>query len=80
MIFERRGIPTVFICAEGFTAAATAMARREGTTDYRYIVVPQPFSSLDEAQVMQRAREILPEVLAILGLHASERTEGAASE
>ena len=71
MIFERRGLPAVFVCAQGFTAAANAMARREGRADYRYVVVPQPFSSLDEEQVMQRARKILPDVLSILGVETA---------
>ena len=56
------------VCAQGFTASANAMARREGFPDYHYIVVPQPFSSMSRGQTRQRANEILPEVLSILGI------------
>ena len=56
------------ICAGGFTASATAMARREGFKDYEFIVTPQPFSSLNREQVRQRATDILPQVLSILGV------------
>jgi hypothetical protein len=74
MIFERSGLATVFVCAQGFTAAANAMARREGKADYRYVTVPQPFSSLTEDQVKQRAQEILPDVLSILGVESAAET------
>jgi hypothetical protein len=72
MILERRGVPSVFICAEGFTNAAKAMARRESVPDLHYIVVPQPFSSLSRVEVRQRATEVLPEVLSILGIEEIE--------
>jgi hypothetical protein len=69
LILEKRGIPSVMVCAQGFTAAASAMARREGFKDYEYIVVPQPFSSLTREQVRKRAAEVLPQVLSILGVN-----------
>jgi hypothetical protein len=72
LILEKRGIPSVMICAQGFTASASAMARREGFKDYEYIVLPQPFSSLSRAEVRQRAAQVLPQVLSILGV--SEET------
>jgi hypothetical protein len=68
LILEKRGIPSVMICAQGFTASASAMARREGFKEYEYIVISQPFSSLSREQVRQRATEVLPQVLSILGV------------
>ena len=67
-VFEKRGIPTAAIITHTFTASANAMARRNGFPDYRYAMIPHPLSSLSPEQVRQRAREVLPEILAILGI------------
>jgi len=55
------------------------MARRNGFPDYRYAMIPHPLSSLNPEQVRQRAREVLPEVLAILGIEEKARTVNAAA-
>lgn len=44
------------------------MARVQGFDDYRYAVITHPISSLDQAQIRDRARSALPEILNILGL------------
>ena len=55
------------------------MARRNGYPDYRYAMIPHPLSSLDAEQVKQRAREVLPEILAILGIEEKTRQVSAAA-
>ena len=67
-VFEKRGIPAAAIITHTFTASANAMARRNGFPNYRYAMIPHPLSSLSAEQVRQRAREVLPEILAILGI------------
>jgi hypothetical protein len=78
-VFEKRGIPAAAIITHTFTASANAMARRNGFPEYRYAMIPNPLSSLNEEQVRQRAREVLPEVLAILGIEEKARTLSAAA-
>jgi len=78
-VFERKGIPAAAIITHTFTASANAMARRNGYPDYRYAMIPHPLSSLDTDQVRQRAREVLPDILAILGLEEQGRTTSAAA-
>jgi len=78
-VFEKRGIPAAAIITHTFTASANAMARRNGFRDYRYAMIPHPLSSLDLEQVRQRAREVLPEVLAILGIEEKARIASAAA-
>jgi len=46
------------------------MARVQGFTDYQYVVITHPISSLDAEQVRERACQALPQVLSILGLDA----------
>jgi hypothetical protein len=67
-IFERKGIQTAAIVTHTFTRPGDAMARVQGFTDYRYVLMQHPISSLDEQQVRERAEQVLPQVLSILGL------------
>lgn len=78
-VFEKKGIPAAAIITHTFTASANAMARRNGYPDYRYAMVPHPLSSLDAEQVRERAREVLPQVLAILGIEKKTRQISAAA-
>jgi hypothetical protein len=78
-IFEKRGVPAAAIITHTFTAAADAMARRYGYPNYRYAVIPHPLSSLNAEQVKQRAIEVLPEILSILGIEEGARNAAAAA-
>lgn len=44
------------------------MARIQGYPGYRYALIPHPLSSLTPEETRARAREVLPEVLEILGI------------
>jgi hypothetical protein len=78
-IFEKRGVPAAAIITHTFTATADAMARRYGYPNYRYAVIPHPLSSLNAEQVKQRAIEVLPEILSILGSEEGARNAAAAA-
>ncbi len=78
-VFEKRGVPAAAIITHTFTASANAMARRNGYPNYRYAMIPHPLSSLNAEQVKQRAREVLPEILAILGIEEKPREVSAAA-
>jgi hypothetical protein len=67
-MFERKGLQTAAILTDTFRRPGDAMARVQGYNGYRYAVMTHPISSLDQEQIRARAREALPEVLAILGL------------
>jgi len=49
------------------------MAKSRGYPDYHYAMIPHPLSSLTPEQVEERAREVLPEVLEILGFSEKPR-------
>jgi hypothetical protein len=78
-IFEKRGVPAAALITHTFTATADAMARRYGYPNYRYAVIPHPLSSLNAEQVKQRAIEVLPEILSILGIEEGARNAAAAA-
>jgi hypothetical protein len=67
-VFERKGIQTAAILTDTFRRPGDAMGRVQGFANYRYAVITHPISSLNPAQVRERAEQALPQVLSILGL------------
>jgi hypothetical protein len=67
-IFEKRGIIAAAIVTDAFTRTADSMARRHGYPGYHYAQIPQPIGNLKPDQIRQRAQEVLPEILRLLGL------------
>jgi hypothetical protein len=67
-IFEKRGVPAASIVTKPFVRAADAMAKRHDYPDFAYAMMPHPIGNLREDQIKERAREVLPQVLKILGL------------
>ncbi len=65
-MFELQGVPSATIVTEPFTVTGKAMASAWGVPDFRFITVPHPIANLDEKQLDQRAREVVPEVIALL--------------
>ena len=49
---------------------ARAMAKAYGFPGFEFVTVPHPVASLDEAQIRARVRDLLPEMLRILGLES----------
>jgi hypothetical protein len=67
-MFERKGVQTATILTDTFRRPGDAMARVQGYPGYRYAVIPHPISSLNPAQVRERAEAVLPDILEILGI------------
>ncbi|HXZ63311.1 MAG TPA: hypothetical protein VEH05_01170 [Streptosporangiaceae bacterium] len=68
ILFERAGVPAVSICTDSFVPAARAMAKVYGFPAYEFVTMPHPLASLDQKQIDARARELIPDVLRILGV------------
>ena len=49
-----------------FEVTGRAMAEQWGQPHYRFLAMPHPIANLTEAQLEQRAREIVPEVVKLL--------------
>ncbi|HUZ23758.1 MAG TPA: UGSC family (seleno)protein [Streptosporangiaceae bacterium] len=71
IMLERAGVPAVAICSDSFLLSARAMARAQGFPGFEFLTVPHPVASLDAEQIRQRARDVLPELLRILGVESS---------
>lgn len=63
---ERRGIPAAVVCTDQFVVMGNATAEVRGIPGYRYAVVPHPTGRLPEAELLDRVRMALPEVVSIL--------------
>jgi hypothetical protein len=64
--FEQAGVPAAVICSDAFVVTADAMAELRGAPGYRYIRTAHPVAVLTAEQVRQRAKQLLPEVVALL--------------
>ena len=64
--FEQAGLPTAVICSDAFVVTADAMAELRGAPGYHYIRTAHPVAVLTTDQVRQRAKQLLPEVVAAL--------------
>ncbi len=63
---EKGGKPAACICTEPFTTTAKAVTKLRGLEDYPFAVVPHPIGTLEDDDLMARARQALPQVLQIL--------------
>jgi hypothetical protein len=63
---EQAGVPTAVICSDAFVVTADAMAQLRGAPGYRYARTAHPVAVLTAEQVLQRAKQLLPDVVAIL--------------
>jgi len=63
ILFEKLGVPAVSIVTDVFEATGRAMAQSWGLPDYKFLALPHPIANLTEAQLDQRAREIIPDIV-----------------
>jgi hypothetical protein len=66
ILFEQAGLPAAVICSDAFAVTASAMAELRGAPDYQYIVTEHPVAVLNGEQVRERAKRLVPEVVALL--------------
>lgn len=77
-LFEERGIPAASITTDVFTRSGDAMARRYGYPGYHYAMTEHPVSNLTLEECKERAEELLPEILEILGIPAASAESAVA--
>jgi hypothetical protein len=72
ILLERAGLPAVSICTDPFALTARAMARAYGFPGFDYVSIPHPVASLSEEQIRARVRDMMPDLLRILGVEGME--------
>lgn len=71
-IFEKQGVVAAAIITDPFIKTANSMAKRHGFPDYRYAQMPHPIGNLKPEEIRARARDVLPQVMEILGLAVAD--------
>jgi hypothetical protein len=61
-------VPTVSVCTDAFLAPARAMAGAYGFPGFAFATVPHPVASLTVEEIRERARDLMPQLLRILGV------------
>lgn len=64
--FERAGLPAAVIVTDAFLTTGKMMAKMQGAPDYEWVTTEHPMAVLNEEQVRQRARDVLPRIVATL--------------
>ena len=59
-------MPAASIVTDVFEATGRAMAQAWGVPEYRFLALKHPIANLTEAELDQRAREIVPVVVKLL--------------
>ncbi|MGP4018935.1 UGSC family (seleno)protein [Saccharopolyspora sp. 5N708] len=65
ILFERAGLPAAVICSDAFIATADAMAELRSAPGYEYVTTEHPVAILTQQQVQDRAKDVLPGVVAL---------------
>jgi hypothetical protein len=68
ILLERAGVPAVSVCTDIFRVTARAMAAGYGFPGFEFVTVPHPVASLSREEIRARVRDVMPDVLRILGL------------
>lgn len=64
--FERAGLPAAVVLTDAFEVTGRTMAGVQGAPDYEWVRTQHPMAVLTEDEVRQRARTLLPEIVATL--------------
>jgi hypothetical protein len=66
ILLEKNAVPAASIVTDVFEVTGRAMAEQWGVPHYKFLMMPHPIANLTDAQLEQRAREILPDVVKLL--------------
>jgi hypothetical protein len=66
ILFEKHGVPSASIVTDVFEETGRAMAQAWGVPDYKFLSMPHPIANLSEADLDQRARAMVPQVVQLL--------------
>lgn len=64
--FERAGLPAAVVLTDAFDVTGRTMAGVQGVPDYAWLRTEHPMAVLGEDQVRERARRMIPRILATL--------------
>ena len=66
ILLEHHGVPSASIITDVFEKTGRAMAEQWGLTQYKFLAMPHPIANLSDAELDQRAREMVPRIVRLL--------------
>ncbi len=66
ILFEKHGVPAASIVTDVFEETGRAMAQAWGIPNYKFLSMVHPIANLTEAELDQRAREMVPQIVQLL--------------
>ncbi len=66
ILFEKHGVPAASIVTDVFEETGRAMAQAWGVPRYKFLSMPHPIANLTDAELDQRAREMVPLIVKLL--------------
>ena len=66
ILLEREGIPAISIVTDAFVETGNIMASNWGIPGFRFLSVPHPVANLNDAELDQRANDVVGEVVDLL--------------
>jgi len=66
ILLEKEGIPAISIVTDAFVETGNIMASNWGIPGFRFLSVPHPVANLNDAELDQRANDVVGEVVDLL--------------
>jgi len=66
ILFEKHGVPAASIVTDVFEETGRAMAMAWGVPNYKFLCMQHPIANLTEAELDQRARDMVPQIVQLL--------------
>jgi hypothetical protein len=66
ILLEKEGIPAISIVTDAFVETGNIMASNWGIPGFRFLSVPHPVANLNDAELDQRANDVVNDVVDLL--------------
>jgi hypothetical protein len=66
ILLEKAGIPAISIVTDLFVETGRVMASDWGVPEYRFLSIPHPIANLSDADLEERAGEVLDDLVELL--------------
>jgi hypothetical protein len=66
ILFEKAGVPAITIVTDAFVETGKLMSSKWGIPEFRFLSVPHPVANLSDADLDQRADDVINDVVKLL--------------
>ena len=66
ILIEKAGVPAITIVTDAFVETGKLMSSKWGIPEFRFLSVPHPVANLNDAELNQRAVDIINDIVKLL--------------